>query len=289
MQECNTMRSSSASKGTSSLRAAFRSLPTEVTRHLLTSDANRDCSRRKPRTAAFSLHVVAVGGEGRRKDERRKKERKREKKKEDITTTGEDRRRRRRRGQHTEEREKEGRKQRKRDERTESEGRRSEGRKSEEAVEGGEEIGESFGGGGGEFDEAGEVEEGEQDREVADGAGGDGEEEEAEGEDGEAGAEVEGSVVPAVVEEGELDGEEDGQDGLHEPRHDAGVAEVLEAPAVFRGRRDLGRGVEASDDDIGREAREALDRRRPDEAAVAVPEKSVGHVGAAGNRVEFFR
>ena len=34
-------------------------------------------------------------------------------------------------------------------------------------------------------------------------------------------------VVPAIVEESELDGEEDRQDGLQDTCHDAGVVEVL--------------------------------------------------------------
>eukprot|EP00446_Apocalathium_sp_SHHI-4_P092221 CAMPEP_0177458870 /NCGR_PEP_ID=MMETSP0369-20130122/13784_1 /TAXON_ID=447022 ORGANISM="Scrippsiella hangoei-like, Strain SHHI-4" /NCGR_SAMPLE_ID=MMETSP0369 /ASSEMBLY_ACC=CAM_ASM_000364 /LENGTH=159 /DNA_ID=CAMNT_0018932063 /DNA_START=321 /DNA_END=798 /DNA_ORIENTATION=+ len=72
-------------------------------------------------------------------------------------------------------------------------------------------------------------------------------------------SEVEGEPVPIVaVQETELDLEEDGQDGLQHPRHNAGIAEVLELDAVVE--RDLGRCVEAADDDVAGKPRQTLHR-----------------------------
>mmetsp|Transcript_2937 Transcript_2937/g.11181 ORF Transcript_2937/g.11181 Transcript_2937/m.11181 type:complete len:312 (+) Transcript_2937:99-1034(+) len=159
----------------------------------------------------------------------------------------------------------------------------------DDAVDVGEEAGDELGDRGGDLDEAAEVDEGEEDGEVADGAGGEGEDEEAEGGDREAGAEVEGLVLPAVVEEVELDFEEERQDGLHHARDDARVVEVLDGDAALVGGDDLEGRVEAADDDVRREAREALDGGGAHEAAVAVRRERRGDFGAVRRRVELLR
>lgn len=93
--------------------------------------------------------------------------------------------------------------------------------------------------------------------------GGEGDEEErAECKDGEPDLQLleRELVLPAVVQKGELHREEDGQDGLQQPRHHAGVVEVLGDQLASREAK-LGRRVEAADDDVRGEAREALSRR----------------------------
>merc|ERR1719155_102495 len=92
--------------------------------------------------------------------------------------------------------------------------------------------------------------------------GGEGDEEErAECKDGEPDLQLleRELVLPAVVQKGELHREEDGQDRLQQPRHHAGVVEVLGDQLASREAK-LGRRVEAADDDVRGEAREALHR-----------------------------
>mmetsp|Transcript_37550 Transcript_37550/g.120362 ORF Transcript_37550/g.120362 Transcript_37550/m.120362 type:complete len:494 (+) Transcript_37550:294-1775(+) len=121
--------------------------------------------------------------------------------------------------------------------------------------------------------------------------GGEGDEEErAEGKDGESDLQLleRELVLPAVVQKGELHREEDGQDGLQQPRHHAGVVEVLGDQLASREAK-LGRRVEAADDDVRGEAREALHRRRASQAPVAVPLQRPLDLAAAREGRELLR
>ena len=76
-------------------------------------------------------------------------------------------------------------------------------------------------------------------------------------------------VLPSVVQKVELDGEEDGQDGLQHLGDDPGVIEILESwPAVDP--YDLGGRIEASNDNIRGESRQALDGGGTDQTTTLV-------------------
>ena len=88
-----------------------------------------------------------------------------------------------------------------------------------------------------------------------------------------------------LSEEVELHREEERQDRLEQPRHDAGVVDILKDPLAVV-QADLARGVESSDDDVAREAREALHRSRARDAPVAVALEGLGELRALRGRRE---